>query len=297
MRRRTFLATAATAVALPLAGCAHPSDGSLSMGELTSDSAIAERYAGETEGLPPERKALIDAAVAGDAPTREGRYPPYDQDRPIEHEGAYYRITHEVVDSRTETRYTVDVDYDPETTPSSVIAYEDLPEADKRALGELIPPEEDHPDNDGFDIGRSHRYEDVSESVLASDPAYEGISHEGSTYRVRVADDGEVTIETYEYSAEQVAESATDLGAQLREQHLFSLSGLSEAEREIVAEAIDGSYFPEGGEVPDAFRSLADRFRNRAGIDTNEHGGTWLARYEGTIYWTDLRYPPEADSQ
>lgn len=294
MRRRSFLATAATAVALPLAGCAHPADGSLSMGALDGDSAIADRYAGSTADLPQDRRALLAAAIAGEAPTREGRYPPYESDRPLAHEGAYYRISHEVVDSRTAIQYTIQVDYDPASAPSPVIAYEDLPAVDREALGELLPPRGDPPDSDGFDVGRSYRYPDVSESVLVPEPEYEGISHDGSTYRVGIEGSREVTVQTYEYGAERVADSAAELGQQLREQYLFTLSGLSDAEREIVDEAIDGSYFPDG-EASDAFRSLADRFRTRDGIETTEHGGTWLARYDGTIYWTDLQYPPEAD--
>lgn len=294
MRRRTVLATAATALALPLAGCAHPADGSLSMGALDSDSAIADRYAGSTENLPQDRRDLVAAAIAGEAPTREGTHPPYESPRPLAHEGAYYRISHEVVDSRTAIQYTIQIDYDPATAPSPVIAYDDLPAVDQAALGELIPPRDEPPDSDGFDVGRSYRYPDVSESVLAPEPEYEGISHDGSTYRVEIEGSREVTVETYEYSAERVADSAADLGRQLRERYLFTLEGLSDAEREIVDEAIEGSYFPDG-EVSDAFRSLADRFRNQAGIETTEHGGTWLARYDGTIYWTDLQYPPEAD--
>jgi hypothetical protein len=123
---------------------------------------------------------------------------------------------------------------------------------------------------------------------------YEGVSYDGATYRVGIAGQREVTVQTYEYSAEQVAESADAMGRQLREQYLFTLSGLPEAERDIVAEAIDGSYFPDG-DVPEGFRSLADRFRAREGIETTEHGGTWLVRYDGTIYWTDLQYPPETE--
>ena len=294
MRRRTFLATAATALPIALAGCAHPTDGSLSMREMGDDAALAEQYAGETEGLPPERKALLDAAIAGEAPTREGTRPPYERDRPVEYEGAYYAIAYEIVDRRTETLYDVEIDYDPAESPSSVIEYRDLPEADRNALGELIPPDEDVPDNEGVDIGRTYRYPEDAESVLL-DGQYDGVRKDGETYRIAVEADREVTVNTYEYGAEQVAESATDLGQQLRDRYLFTLSGLSDAERNIVQQAIEGSYFPDG-EVPDAFRTLADRFRAHDAVDSDEYGGDWLVRYDGTGYWVDLQYPPETDT-
>ena len=295
MRRRTLLASAATALALPLAGCAHPTDGSLSMGALDGDSAIADRYAGSSETLPPEMRDLVTATIEGEAPTTEGTTPLFESPRPVEYEGAYYRISHEVVASRTAVRYEIEVDYDPAETPEPVIAYADLPDADRAALEGLIPPGEEPPTGEGFDIGTATTYPEDAESVLVPEPQYEGVSYDGSTYRVRIAGSRDVTVQTYEYSAEQVADSADAMGRQLRERYLFTLSGLSEAEREIVAEAADGSYFPEG-EASDAFRSLADRFRAQEGIETTEHGGTWLVRYDGTIYWTDLQYPPETDA-
>jgi len=294
MNRRTFLAGAVTAIAVPLAGCAHPTDGSLSLRSMADDSAIAEQYAGATEGLPSERKSLIETAIAGEAPTREGLHPPYEGDRPVEYEGGYYQIDYEVVDTHVETLYDVRVDYDPAQSPSSVIDYADLPEVDRTALGELLSPPETTPEGEGYDMGRTYRYpEDADSALIGSE--YDGVRRDGRTYRVAVEPNREVTVQTYEYRAEQVADSTADLARQLRERYLFTLSGLSEAERDIVADAIDGTYFPEGG-VPDAFRSLADRFRAHEQVDADEHSGDWLVRYDGSVYWADLRYPPETDA-
>jgi len=289
MRRRSLLAS----VPLALAGCAHPTNGALSMGEMTTDAAIADRYAGETEGLPPERKALLDAAIADEVPTREGTRPPYDRDRPVEYEGAYYQISHEIVDSHTETLYDVRIDYDPAEPPSSVIDYGDLPAADKNALGDLIPGPDDVPDNEGVDMGRTYRYPADAESVLL-DGEYDGVRDGGQTYRVVVEANREVTVNTYEYSAERVADSPADLAQQLRDRYLFTLSGLSEAERGIVETAIEESYFPD--ETTDAFQSLIDRFRAHDALDGDEYGGDWLVRYDGTVYWVDLQYPPDVSA-
>lgn len=66
MYRRAFLAT----VVLSLAGCSESREesGSLSMKVLPDDAAIARRYAGTTENLSRERRALVEAAIAGDSP-------------------------------------------------------------------------------------------------------------------------------------------------------------------------------------------------------------------------------------
>jgi hypothetical protein len=94
----------------------------------------------------------------------------------------------------------------------------------------------------------------------------------------------------YRYEAEEIAASAEAFGAAVREEYAFELSGLTDAEREIVEEAIDGGYYE--GEVTDAFASLARRFRERPAVESDERGGEWVARYEGAVYWADLQHPP-----
>jgi hypothetical protein len=76
----------------------------------------------------------------------------------------------------------------------------------------------------------------------------------------------------------------------LREQYLFVLSDLSEAERSIVESAIEDSYYPED-EMPEAFTGMTVRFRDHDAIEADEYGGTWLVRYEGAVYWANVQYP------
>ena len=80
-----------------------------------------------------------------------------------------------------------------------------------------------------------------------------------------------------------------EFAEQVRSEYRFTLSGLSEAERDIVAEAIEDGYYE--GSANDAFRSVAERFRAHEAVRPETGGGYWLARYEGTDYWSDLRYP------
>lgn len=291
MYRRAFLGTV---LALSVAGCSasREASGSLSMEALPDDSAIARRYAGATEDLSRERRVLVEAAIAGEAPRRTGRFPPYEAPRPLEHGGAFYEIVRETVDTQVVTRYTIRVDYDPETAPSTVIAYADLPDADKRALYGQIPPGDDVPTGEGFDLDSTYRYPIDADSVLLENE-YDGISYDGTTYRIAIDPDREVTVSTYEYRAERIAPDAPTLGRQLRERHLFGLIGLSAAERDIVEQATR-IYRPEG-EAPDAFRSLAARIQSHDPIETEEERGTWLAEYDETVYWTILEYPSDTD--
>lgn len=190
------------------------------------------------------------------------------------------------------TRYNIRVDYNPTTAPSAVVAYADLPSADKQALDGQIPPDDDVPTGEGFDLDSTYRYPIDADSVLLSNE-HNGITYDGTTYRIAIDPDREVTVSTYEYRAEQIAPDAPALGRQLRGRYLFELTGLSAAERDIVEQATR-IYRPEG-ETPDAFRSLAARIRSHDPIETEDERGTWLARYDETVYWTILEHPSRTD--
>jgi ferritin-like protein len=77
-----------------------------------------------------------------------------------------------------------------------------------------------------------------------------------------------------------VAPDTETFADRVRDRYLFVLSGLSDAEREVVEESIDGAYF----EDDEAFRSVVDRIREHDGISEDDFYGTWLLEYEGTEY-------------
>lgn len=82
----------------------------------------------------------------------------------------------------------------------------------------------------------------------------------------------------------------------MRERFAFTLSNLSDAQREIVTTAIDKQHYVVGPNesLPAAFISLLDRFRNQEqahGLDEDGDGelnGSYLVRYENEGYWTRL---------
>ncbi|SDL93377.1 hypothetical protein SAMN04487949_0225 [Halogranum gelatinilyticum] len=284
MQRRQFLATTGALLAPAFAGCGHPPV-VLDMNAV-DDTELAHRRS--TEGAPDEQ-ALIAAAVAGERPTTTGTSPPLDADRPVREDDAYYEFSYEVVDERTETGYDVRLDYDPVKNPTRAVDYADLPTHDREVLSGLFPPDEDAPDNDGTDIGVFVRYsnEQRDASVLVPTPKYDAVVYEGEAYPVEVGESRELTVETYRYTATEVAASSEAYAAQLRERYLFTLSGLSDAEREVVEQAIDGGYFEDSA----AFQSVADRFDAHEPL-SGERGsyGDWLAQYEGETYLTYLEY-------
>ncbi|WP_372479704.1 hypothetical protein ACAH01_14800 [Halomicrobium sp. HM KBTZ05] len=290
MRRRSFLATMTT-LALPLAGCVRPDYGSLTMASMASDAAIARRHAEDLDALPPDSRALVRDAIDGETPTRADTGPPFDADRPFEDDGAFYDIGYEVVERRSATQYDLQIDYDPVAEPSSVVAYADLPAVDRRALSRLLPPPAEPPTGRGFDVDVADTYLDDTESVLVPEPEYEAVSYDGTAYRVGVGGSREIEVDRYQYSADRIADSPAAFGRQLRERYLFTLSGLPEAEREIVLAAADEGYYPDSPNR--AFRSLTERLGSHEPVRSTADTGHWLVRYDGRIYWAELSTPGE----
>ena len=288
MRRRRFLASAATALALPLAGCVLPDAGSLTM-DRVSDSVIARRQAQNVDALARGPRTLVTDAIAGETPTREDTGPPFAAARPFAYRGAYYDVSYEVVERRPSTQYDVRIDYDAVDDPASAIAYADLPAADRRALDRLLPPPADPPTGRGFDVDVASTYADDVETVLVPEPSYDAVTVDGAAYPVSIGDSRSIEVNVYEYDAERVADSAADLGRRLREQYLFALTDLSEAEREIVGEAIADGHYPD---TPSgAFQSLLDRFREHDPLRSTVATGHWLVRYDDEVYWAELGFP------
>lgn len=312
MDRREFLATGATlaiAAAGGCTGCAQMPTASLRM-DAISDAEIAEKVTHDLESEDSLRYQLVSDAVENESETVEDTEPPFPANRSFVYDGSVHRLSHEVVESKPATVFRFTLNPADETvTDDESIRYENLPAVDRKNL-----------DYDGsfLGFGSSMLYLDseISESVLVPDPQYSVIVW-GEDDRGRFEVDGSHSTElkTYRYESEQVHPSAEQFGEQVRQKYEFTLSGLSDAEREIVREAIDseqGYTVPPDESLPDSVWRLAKRFRTheevrRAWEDgaENEAGesvdggdtettpapsipGTYLVRYEGEVYWANV---------
>lgn len=274
-----------------LAGCSAA--GSITM-EPVTDAEVAERAsrgidpAGAAEDDPEAR--TIRSAIENGSGTIEAQSPPVRDGRPFEYLGTYYDLSWEVVEERTATSVSFVVDYNATDPGGRRIAYEDLPAADRRALSSLIPPEERHGDED-VSMGAVSTYNDsaVESSVLVPEPRYDVVVSEGEAYPVRLDGTREVTVNTYRYTAEVVANSSEEYARDLKEEYLFTLSGLSEQERSLVETAIEDGYYAEDRE-DETFRSVVQRFTRHEAIEPGDTYGDWLVRYDGETYWAHLEY-------
>lgn len=271
---------------LPLAGCSAA--GSISMTAVTDDGLVAEASRSLPSAHAETERSLVQKAVENGSATANGSRPPVDVDgKPFAVNGAYYDLSVEPIGEHSETRVSLEIDYSG-TADAPTVAYEDLSAVDRSLVDSLLPPETEH-QADGYDMGVSQRYNDseVNSSVLLSGE-YESLEYDGERYPINV-DTRDVTATTYQYTAEEVASSSSEYADSIRDRYLFTLSGLSDDEREIVKEATNSTYYADSSN-DDAFQSLLDRFAEDDAVVRNEYRGEWVVRYEGEVYWAELDY-------
>lgn len=302
MNRRSFLAAGATlAIGTTggCTGCAQMPTAWVSM-EPVTDEEIAER-ATHSEDLTPSnsRYRFVEPVVNDESVTDEGTEPTVPQNHTVVFDGAVYRLTHEVVATEPATSYPFTLNpVDGEVADDETIRYDDLPEVDRQKFEERGL---DDPGFLGFGSTILYTQDEREASLLVPDPNFSVIVWGDDTRgRWSVDDCYDTALKTYQYTSEVVHKSAAAYGAAIREEHALALSGLSAGEREIVREAIEDGYAVEpDGSPPDAFWHLAERFgghdeyrRDGEGSDDDTPvSGTYLVRYDGTVYWTRVRAP------
>ena len=285
MRRRQFLASGTALLSVAIAGCGHP-DVVLDMDEATADD-IADERSTRVEPGSEEYRVLTSARDDG-AATRTGRRELFDRTNAVRVDGTFYEVSETRLESSEATVYSIDVAFNPDDTKAEVgeVAYADLPAFDREQLSFVVNGQ-NPADEEGYiasvDYGTAEEVGDRSALVL--DPQYDIVTHEGDRYRVEV-ESRTVSEGEYRYEVTEIAPDVETFADQVREEYLFALTGLSDAEREVVEEAIDGAYY----EDDDAFRSVVEKIRDHDGLYVESHDGTWLLNYEDIEYLTDVRW-------
>ncbi len=283
----------ALVVSVLLAGCANPA-GSIHL-EPVTDTQIAD-HASRSIGGVHDRPGddIVPTAVENGSATVTDRRPPITDGLPFAYSGAYYNLSWDVVNTSDAVSGSVSTDYTTASADDSRIAYSDLPVPDRRIVDELFPLEQRFPDGTAPGtprIGASTVYNtsEQNASVFFPEQQYDAVVYDGTAYSVQAEDTRQVTLYTYRYTADQVAASPAEYAEQLRDRYLFTLSGLSEAERAVFNEAQGDRYYAQNTNDA-AFASLLDRFRAQPAVTQDEYEGEWLVQYEDTVYWADLSF-------
>ncbi|WP_254270830.1 hypothetical protein [Halorussus aquaticus] len=222
-----LLATAATSLPAIVAGCT-------SSGGFSRSNAVAEASTARLElttitdaELPTKvlytvRPAegddataqLFDSILDGGATTK-GTRPPLPEQQHIAYQEGVYELSYDIIEETPATRYSVKVDIVTDSvTESEAIQFADLPEVDQNEFAA-----HGLADGDPVGIGTTFLYTDAEreQSVLVPESEYSYITWDDGTEAEWIVDDAyDTTLNTYRYTAKQVA-TAADYGRQMRE--------------------------------------------------------------------------------
>lgn len=291
MRHRTALALALVALLAGLSGCSAA--GSLSLSPV-DDRALAEAasHPVPTDAPPDDDERVVQRAIENGTATAVGDDPPVDEQLPFRHDGRFYALDY--AENGTAPGYDVGVriDYNASSVDGAVVDYEDLPAVDREVLEFALTrarPDDERLE-EGYDIGVGGIYTegDAESSVLVPTQEYDAVRYEGEAYPIDVeAERTDLTV--YRYEAELVAEDHETYADSLRNRHEFELSDLSDAERTVVEDALNGTNYIEDSDN-EAFDSLVDRFRAQDPVEETDYGGSYVVRYDGELYWAEIDY-------
>lgn len=289
MNSRRLLALGLLAVLAATAGCS--ADGSLSMRPV-DDAQLATHASAELPEAPSDDRTVVRAAIANGTATVVGERPPVDEQLPFRHDGRFYAVNYTEAGTEPGRDVNVRIDYNASDAEGTVVAYEDLPAVDQRALAGLLERSDrfDERLQPGYDfgVGLTYTAEEAADSALVDGEEFDAISYEGEVYPVDVAVD-ETTLTVYRYEATVVADSSEDYARHLRERYAFELADLSNAERDVVDDARNDTVYMESDDN-EGFASLVDRFRARSAVVQTEYRGSYVVRYEGQLFWAEMRY-------
>lgn len=293
MRNRRALAAAALLLMLGLAGCVDAA-GSIRM-QPVNDTALADRAShpvSDGEFYPAIRQQTVARrAIENGSVTIADVRVPARTDLPYRLEGRYYNLSSERVGTRPGMETAIGIDYNATNPNGTRLAFSDLSGADRRTLGPLLdidPPFRESGPEVEFPlayprpaVANSTLFAHAGESLV--------VAYHGAEYGITIRDGRETTLDTYRYRATLRAESTRAYAQELKRTYEFDLAGLNESERSVIESALDDSYYAESTDDT-GFAALVDRFRGKEAIKSDEYSGTWLARYDGQLYWVEMDY-------
>jgi hypothetical protein len=305
VQARLILVTVATLCLVALAGCGQPA-GSLSMEPLNdeglADNASTQLPEGELED-PEERDRgmrILRQAAKNNSVTVAAMEPPHSANETVYRTGErFYTLSYAAINTTTGRQVTYRLDKNVtinKTTQTNltVADYDDLPPIDQAMLHAPVSYlsrdslEEDEVRPGGIEEDQTYSPTELNRSTIA-DGQYDAVRHEGTLIQIEIVSNKSQPLTVYQYRPRPVATGAGPYAACLRDTYAFELSGLDSDTQAVVAEATNGTYRAENTSDA-AFRSVLEQFHDHAAVSATGQSGSWLVRYDGRVYWAELRY-------
>ena len=305
VQARPVVVAAATLCLVALAGCGQPA-GSLSM-DPVNDTELAGKAStqiSEEDVTAPEDRdrgvRILRQAVKNDPATVAATEPPHRANETVYQTGdRFYTLSYTAVNTTTGRQVTYRLDKNAtanETDKNSltIADYDDLPPVDQAMLHSTVSYlskdslEEDEVRPGGVEEEQIYSPAELNRSAIAGGQ-YDVVRYEDTLIQLEVVSNVSQPLTVYRYRPMPVADGVGPYSACLRDTYAFKLNGLDSDTRAVVTEATDETYRAENTSDA-AFRSILDRFHDHTAVSATDQSGSWLVRYDGQLYWANLRY-------
>jgi predicted small lipoprotein YifL len=293
MNRRVLVRVLVVALLAALAGCSAA--GSLSMEPVDSDEELASLASVEPDdvGYPSDNpEPIVVGAIENTTATVNATEPPVDIGTPVSYGESYYTLSRQQTGERTEQEFVLELENATSITGPTV-QFEELPEIDKRAIRVMVDQIRSQ-DGDEENPDTFYPWEELNQSVLAGPQQYDGVVYQGETYALGVAERRSVTVYRYEYTATEIAASASEYADLLRQEASFELDSLSGDQSDIVDEAANGTYNADSTD-DNAFDTLVDQFLAHEAVKDERDRAKWLVEHDGQLYLATLSFSQFAE--
>ncbi|WP_420192018.1 hypothetical protein [Haloplanus salinarum] len=231
---------------------------------------------------------VIRSAMKNGSATRTGQNKWFDRRNTVLLNQTVYTVNETRLGSEKATKYEVGIDFTPENTTSElgVIRYDKLPPIDRRQLNRTLSQGSTEKSPGELNVEYEPTGGGTNKSVFVPEQQYDILQYNGEQYRVTVEREFSSDVE-YQYEVTEAAANVKEFAEQLRNKYLFTLDGLSPAEREVIEEAI------ETGEVAwesEDSESVISKIREHTALSQDGSSGTWLMKYDGNEYLVTLSW-------
>ncbi|WP_049904257.1 hypothetical protein [Natrialba asiatica] len=284
--RRRVLVSLTTGLCAAFAGCSIDPAGVLRMSDATTDEIlepatfdVRSNDGGNDDGIDEMRELAAEVLETGSA-TASGEHPPLHVSYPVRFEDEVVALDRTVLTTETRNNYHLLLDFDvategtersADTLPSVDIEWIESALSDRRSGVDAVSGE------------RTYTEDEQATSVLVPEPAFDVLLVDGERMGVEV-EPIETTVTTYEYTLAERLGSGEEYAETLESRYRFSVTELSDDERDVVDEAVaEGGYYASSTD-DGAFEGVAHTLFEHEPVASTDSEGHWIVAYEGTTY-------------
>jgi len=286
LSRRRVLVSLTTGLCAAFAGCSMDPAGILRLSEATTDEIlelatfdVRSNDGGNDDGIDEMRELVGEVLETGSA-TASSEHPPLHVSYPVRFEDEVVALDRTELTTETRNNYHLLLDFDV-ATEGAERSLDTLPPADTEWIESALSDR-----GSGVDAvsgERTYTEDEQATSVLVPGPAFDVLLVDGERMGVEV-EPVKTTVTTYEYTLAERLGSDEQYAETLESRYRFSVTDLSDDERDVVDEAVAERGYYASSTDDGAFEGVAQTLFEHEPVASTDSEGHWIVAYEGATY-------------